>query len=231
MKRHLKRLTGIFLCITLVLGNLPVDALAAQSEEKNGRYLPTDQAITISAEAENTITVKETEDPEEDEQDKPIEEVEGILKLQAGDYSIARDYQQECMITVVNQSESTQTFYLEAANPYSDISLEIVNSGNKNNPMIIEPGESLEVKLSVFAQNAEQEKYYVPVTAYVQQGEEYVQDAQVSANLNCPIPTLDLAWEKVSEDTSTLRQQYKVTNHGDTLTDLVISAAGGLECC
>lgn len=229
MKRHLKRLTGIFLCITLVLGNLPVDALAAQSEEKNGRYLPTDQAITISAEAENTITVKETEDPEEDEQDKPIEEVEGILKLQAGDYSIARDYQQECMITVVNQSESTQTFYLEAANPYSDISLEIVNSGNKNNPMIIEPGESLEVKLSVFAQNAEQEKYYVPVTAYVQQGEEYVQDAQVSANLNCPIPTLDLAWEKVSEDTSTLRQQYKVTNHGDTLTDLVISAAGGLE--
>lgn len=229
MKRHLKRITGIFLCITMVLGNLPVNALAAQTEEGNGRYLPTDQAITISAEAENTITVKETEDTEEDEQDKPVEEVEGILKLQAGDYSIARDYQQECMITVVNQSELTQTFYLEAVNSYSDISLEIVNSGNKNNPMIIEPGESLEVKLSVFAQNAEQEKYYVPVMAYVQQGEEYVQDAQVSVNLNCPIPTLDLAWEKVSEDTSTLRQQYKVTNHGDTLTDLVISAAGGLE--
>ena len=64
MKRHLKRITGIFLCITMVLGNLPVNALAAQTEEGNGRYLPTDQAITISAEAENTITVKETEDTE-----------------------------------------------------------------------------------------------------------------------------------------------------------------------
>ena len=99
--------------------------------------------------------------------------MEGALKLQAGEYSIARDYQQECMITVTNQSETAQSFYLEAVNNYSDISLEIVNSGNKNNPMIIETGESLEVKLAVFAQNAEQENYYVPITAYVLQGEGY----------------------------------------------------------
>ena len=229
MRGHLKRLTGIFLCMVMVLGNLPVNALAAEQEE-TGKYLPTDQAVTISAEAENTVTVKETEEDDEDDgEDKPVEEVEGALKLQAGEYSIARDYQQECMITVTNQSETAQSFYLEAVNNYSDISLEIVNSGNKNNPMIIEPGESLEVKLAVFAQNAEQENYYVPITAYVLQGEEYVQDAQVSANLSCTIPTLDITWEKMSEDTSTLRQKYKITNNGDALTDLVVSAAGDLE--
>lgn len=229
MRGHLKRLTGIFLCMVMVLGNLPVNALAAEQEE-TGKYLPTDQAVTISAEAENTVTVKETEEDDDDDgEDKPVEEVEGALKLQAGEYSIARDYQQECMITVTNQSETAQSFYLEAVNNYSDISLEIVNSGNKNNPMIIEPGESLEVKLAVFAQNAERENYYVPITTYVLQGEEYVQDAQVSANLSCTIPTLDITWEKMSEDASTLRQKYKITNNGDALTDLVVSAAGDLE--
>lgn len=69
MRGHLKRMTGIFLCIVMVLGNLPVNALAAEQEE-TGKYLPTDQAVTISAEAENTVTVKETEeDDDEDGED------------------------------------------------------------------------------------------------------------------------------------------------------------------
>ena len=46
MRGHLKRLTGIFLCIVMVLGNLPVNALAAEQEE-TGKYLPTDQEVTI----------------------------------------------------------------------------------------------------------------------------------------------------------------------------------------
>lgn len=224
MKNLWKRLIGMMLSVVLVAASIPINVEASGSENSR-QYKPTDQAVTISAESENTITVRQ----DDEEEDNPDEETEGILKLQEKDYSITRDYQQQCMITVTNSSDKAQNFYLEAINNYQDISLEIVKAGSKNNPMLIAAGESLEVELSVFAQNAVQEQYQIPVTAYILQDGEYVEDAKITAELNCGIPKLEVSWNKISEDTSILSQKFTVTNNGETLTDLDISASGDIE--
>lgn len=228
MKTTFTRMVALLLCAVMTIGLLPAHVFAADSSEVSS-YQPTDQAITIRAEAENTITVNETEpptEPEETEPEDPVEDIDGKLDIQAGTYSIARDYEQTCMITVTNNFDHTVEFYLDAENTYSDISLQIIKSGSVDSPIVILAGESLEVELTVFAQNAEHETFVIPVTAHVLEESGYAADATATITLNCDLPTLDLAWTMLSEDETTLRQKWQIRNNGDTLTDLVLSASG-----
>ena len=220
--RQFKRVLSMFLAILMVTSLLPMAVIAenVQKTKTTSAYQPSEQAIQILAEAENTVTVNAKDDSTDDS------DINGILDMQAGSYDIERDYEQACMITVTNTSDKTVEFYLEADNPYADLSLEIIKSGSDESPVVILAGETLEVELTVFAQNAENEKYSIPITAYVKDEDIYTSDASATAVLNCKLPYLDLSWTLLSEDKSTLRQKYRLTNNGDTLTDLVLSASG-----
>ena len=128
------------------------------------------------------------------------------------------------MITVQNYSSEAKEFYLDIVNSYDDLSMEIIKTGSKSNPAIIAAGESVNVELSVFAQNAENEEYVIPVTAYVLTNGEYVEDSKNNIKLTCELPILNLSWSLVSSNESTLRQTWLVTNNGETLTDLFVTA-------
>lgn len=210
-----KRVLSAALSVCILLTLLPTAALASAFSEKESE-------ITISAETGETVTVKEKE-PE------PGPAVDGLLYLTTLDHTIQRDYEQECMITVRNTSDETQEFYLETNNTYDDLSMEIIKIGSKSNPAIISAGESIQVELSIFAQNAERESYNIPITAYILSDGKYSEDTKDNVTLSCNLPYLDLAWAKVSSSESTLRQTWKVTNNGDTLTDLTISADESLQ--
>lgn len=223
MKKKLKRFTGLILCLAIIVGTLPANFVVAAVDEVTV-YQPTDQAITIKSEVENTITIL-PEETEPSESEEPVD-VNGLLDIQAGTYTVERDYEQTCMITITNVSDQTVEFYLEATNEYEDLSLEIIKAGSDESPIVIQAGETLEVELSVFAQNAENESYRIPVTAYVAEGDAYTEDAQSVVMLNCELPILDLVWTLISENETTLRQKWQIKNTGDTVTDLVLFASG-----
>ena len=214
MSNTSKRLIALLLCAAMMVALCPAHAAAAEGEVI--AYQPTNQSITLRAEAENTITVNQ----------KELEDRDGILDIEAGFFTIERDYEQSCMIQVSNDSEQMVEFYLEASNDYSDISLEIIRAGSDESPIAIEPGETMSIELSVFAQNAANEEYRIPVTAYVANGGEYVADAMSEALLTCLLPALEMEWTLVSEESSTLRQTWEITNVGDAITDLVMYATG-----
>lgn len=194
--------------------------------EDNG-YRPSDKSVIISAESKNTITIVKKNIIGDEE--NPGDEIANQLNIKAKSYSIDRDYNQVCILQVTNKHEDAKEFYLMADNNYQDLSLEIIKSGSKNSPMVIEPDETLEVELAVFAQNAEHETYTIPVTAYVLSGSEYLKDGNADLTLKCTLPNFDLKIEKLSENESTLKQKYRFTNNGDTLTDLALSVSESLK--
>lgn len=213
--RLLAGVLSIILTVTLV----PSELLAESAESKV--YEPSEESVTISAESEETVTVHERKEA--------FQEAEGILEIETGQFTIARDYEQKCIIKVRNTSSEAQEFYLVAENLYNDLSLEVIKEGAKKNPVLIGANETIEIELSVFAQNASQEQYKIPVTGYLKQEGKDTQDVKKIITLNCPLPTLNLAWEKVSEDKSTLKQKYRIVNKGDALTDLGITASGTIS--
>ena len=146
------------------------------------------------------------------------------------DFTINRDYEQNCSITVSNlDNQVAKQFYLEAENVYPDLSYQFIGNGSADNPIFIAPGESMEITLSVFAQNAERNIYYIPIVAYVLIDGKYVEDSKQSVTLNCKLPMLDLSWKLNSNSETSLSRTYTITNNGDTLTDLAVKVSEELK--
>lgn len=220
MRYHIyEKLTAWLLILAMVFTLLPSKTFASASTSLEG-YEPTKESISISAESEHTVTVVKREED--------LEETDDILKIENKKFQIIRDYEQQCLLQVTNISNETQEFYLEAENKFDDLALEIIKSGSKDNPTILKPGESTIVELSVFAQNATQERYTVPIVGYLFQNGTYIQKIKKSVTLDCSLPALNLTWTKIFEDDSTLRRKFCVENNGDTLTDLEISASDAI---
>lgn len=226
MKKHviLTKSMACVLSFAMMFTNISVKNLTpAWADAENGN------AVKILADSENTITVnKKDEDSEEPGKEPDIEPDDGLLKIESDKFSIERDYEQKCIIRVQNTSDYTQQLYLEAENPYKDLSMEIIRTGSKSSPVILGAGESAEIELSVFAQNAIQEQYTIPVSGYILTNEEYKKDVQKNIALECTLPGMALAWEKLSENPATLAQEYQITNQGDMLNDLVVTASDSL---
>lgn len=225
MKRSLfQRFLAGAVTLAMLITLIPMESLqAAGKEARTKEYEPADSAVAITAESQDTITVqKQTKEPEE------FEEKDGLLTTENVHFTIDRAEQQSCMIQVTNTSKQVQQFYLQAANSYEDVSLAVIENGSKSSPAIINPGETLEVKLAVYAQDAVSGQYSVPVTAYLFRDEAYVTDFKKSITLECALPELNLTWKRISEDRNTLRQKYQVTNNGSTVADLTIGASESL---
>lgn len=227
MKRRLQsRFLACLLSMAMVAASLPGDfpakvpAVSTDSDAWKG-YEPTEQSVSISAESKDSITVIQREEI--------VEEIDGILEIEGREFQIERDYEQTCMLQVTNHSDQISEFYLEVKNKFDDISLEIVKSGSKDSPAILKPGETAEVELSVFAQNAKQENYKLAVEGYLFKNGSYALETRVPAVLNLGLPELNLTWKRISEDASTLAQRFSVKNEGDALTDLEIAASDSIS--
>lgn len=182
----------------------------------------------ISAEDDNTISVTEKKPPVPVPPD-PLRKT--LIISTASETAIQRDYEQNVNVSVRNPTDRPIWFYLTAENDgrYPDLSYEMIRSGSKDSPMILAAGETVSVTLSVFAQNAGQETYIIPLTAYVQNDGEFEEDSKSSIMLTCALPVLNLSWAMVSSSTTSLSRTYRVRNNGDGLTDLAIAASDELK--
>ena len=156
MKKYVILTRTVICVLSFALGLTSISVenmILAWADVKNGN------TVKILADSESTITVnKKDEDSEEPGKEPDIEPGKepdnDILKIVSDKFSIERDYEQKCIIRVQNTSDHTQQIYLEAENPYKDLSMEIIRTGSKSSPVILGADESVEIELSVFAQNA-----------------------------------------------------------------------------
>ena len=106
--------------------------------------------------------------------------------------------------------------------------MNFVMAGAEESPLVIEPGETQTVELSVFAQNAEDTVYTVSgQSTLVTTGKE-VEDASIDLPFTCDPGDGQVSIEpQGAADPSTLVQTYKITNTGGSdIADLGLTLAG-----
>ncbi len=210
----MKKCLAILLAVTMtVLLILPGMTVLASSKD----------AVTVTATSDNpiTITPKATLPEEKD--------TNGTLDLTGGTFDIARDYAQKCMVTVTNNGSTSAEYYLTVSNTYSDIYLNFVRSGSVDIPLVIAAGESQQIQLDVFTQNAQKGQYTLPVYAHVVEDGGETIDAMTTVYLNVPTVNLRVSFSKKSSDPNTLAQVFTLKNNGSSVSDLIVKADDSLK--
>ena len=151
------------------------------------------------------------------------------LEITDVSFNIERDFDQSCYVTVKNTSTENAVFFLSVDNPYSDIYLGFIDAGSATQPTLLTAGASTRVKLSVFAQRAEKNKYTLPVKAYIVDGVNNILDNEAEVELNLPDETLNFTCDLTSSDEETLEQNYLITNNGGKLSSVSIYADEALD--
>lgn len=108
---------------------------------------------------------------------------------------------------------------LVAGNPGTDeLLVGFVEEGADNRPFELGPGQERHFVLSLNAQNANRERYRFPVRIHSDAG--YADEAEVQVAVRLPV--VNLAWEELGPAETGLGTRLRLTNNGDSLTDLTI---------
>lgn len=139
------------------------------------------------------------------------------------DFTIERDYNQSRFITVKNTDTEPHELLLQVRGVPADLALNFVGEGSVDQIIPLLPGESKDVELVFHAQDAVSDNYtiYLNLTNI---GPEAITDSAV-LRLYVHFPVIDYSIEEVSSDPYTLAKTLRITNRGDPLTDLSISAS------
>lgn len=219
LKKKRKRIIAGVLLLVMIVQMFPLSVMANPSSDK----------LIFSADGgENTITVT----PKQEEPDEGTEEIfnNGILDFSCDVVTLDRDYAQTVKVKVTNKSEKMVQYYLEAENSYEDIYLNFVQEGSENAKMVIEPQETQEIELSVFLQNAAEDTYRIPITAYVNDGEEGFWSAAVQKRILFHCKQSDFNVSIVPQESGSPAQKaYRITNNGEKITDLTLSASDSVK--
>lgn len=180
---------------------------------------PESEKVRISANMDETIDVVQastaTAMPELDT---------GIFSSSRYYLSVERDYSQYRTIEIENTTYSDKEVYLVCGETPSDLAIDFIKGGSKSEPILLKAGETKEVELAIFAQNATKEDNEFDIYAYEigKDSETPTSRAEVSLSIN--IPTFDVSTSLVSEDSNALAKTYKVTNNDDnTIADLSVA--------
>ena len=210
-----KRIISTILILVMVISLIPHVAFAAET---------TTGSIKIDANSGTQTLSITASDPGD------VVDASGDLVLTAGTYSIDRDYAQSVIVEVENTSTSPVEYYLVSDNQYDDIFMNFVKSGSEDAPLVILPGETQDIELSIFAQNATRSTYKIPVYVYIIKDGETSPGGADTITLNCTLPTFNVSFTLDNSDPATLTKTYTIRNNGTSLiTDLTLSLTGEAE--
>jgi len=210
-----KRLLALLLVFTFLLGSTAINAAAAGGTDP----------VTVGATTDKTITIQSRNIP-----DEPDDPVSGALTITTGDYSIDRDYDQVVVVTVTNNTSQPIVYYLAVNNEYDDLATDFLGGGSRLTPMVIQPGETQNVNLVLYSQNATRADFKLPIKAYIVQSNGTVaEDATATAKVACEPVEVNFSCIETSASATTLAKTMTLKNLGKYVADVTVSFVGGLE--
>lgn len=219
MNRKIKKAISIILVSLFLFSACYTNIFAQKSlfaEKLN------EDSVKVSATADSPISIVKSEGSDDNIFD-------GLLTLKTTKYSIKHDYSQICKVNVTNNGNRALEYYLAIENDYEDLSMNFIKSGSKASPFIIQPKETQEVELAIFAQNAEKTEYKFPIYAYIIENNEEYCDAANVVNVVCESASMNFSMKNVSNDEHTLSQTIELTNNGEYISDVTLSIKGDAE--
>ncbi len=136
----------------------------------------------------------------------------------ADDYDVTEDIDERALeIGLVNSSSQPQQVTVDVINPYEDLIVGFIDSGSLDRALTLQPNTSTNLTLRVFTQHAEQFKYdELSLRLTTADGTQDI----IPLVLDIKQPTADLELRLSAPDTSSLATTARLTNNGDTITDL-----------
>jgi hypothetical protein len=143
------------------------------------------------------------------------------------EFTIERDYNQERTITIVNTDDEPHEVLLNVSGVPEDLALNFVGEGSMDQVIPLHPGESKDIAIAFHAQDAQVEDYTILFNLTNLGAEEITDFANLKLHVHFPV--INFTIEEISSDPHTLAKTIKVSNTGDPLTDLIVSASDELS--
>ena len=229
MKRNWqKRIGSLLLAACLVLETVPAESLAREAVPVETAQSVSDNELHITAQSEDEITVCE---PENVEEESRVRKVNGsVLGLSAKPQKVKRDYSQSLTIEVTNLSGTPRQYYLESVNENEDVYMNFVEGGSAGAPLTIQAGETQEVKLSVFTQNALYSSYDIQINAYLAGANgnaTQTPHVRMRMTFECEKADGEVTIKKGKVNQNTLATDYTICNTGKKkITDITLGLKG-----
>ena len=138
--------------------------------------------------------------------------------------AMMRDYDQRFTLLVKNNDDVAHNVSLTLDIPYDDLIGGFIGDGSPEHSVTLQPGESRGVILALHAQDANRTEYRIKAVAT---SDGLVNYANISVHVKQPV--VNFSVEYVGEDSRTLVKTYRITNHGDPITDLRVYLGSELE--
>jgi RHS repeat-associated protein len=139
-------------------------------------------------------------------------------------FTIARDYDQQVQLTIVNRDYFVHNVLVQVINPYDDLVAGFVGSGSSDEIVSLNPGEQRTVTLALHAPDSRAHTYSLTIKAITDADSSNAMVDYAVAEISIPAPVFDLEFIQVASDPATFTNTFRLTNRGDTLTDLTVSA-------
>jgi uncharacterized repeat protein (TIGR01451 family) len=149
----------------------------------------------------------------------------GIVFTQRGySFNVARDYDQRFNLAVTNQDNVSHTLLLSIDTPgIDDVIVGFTGSGSSDEAITLQPGETRSATLAIHTQDAQARDYQLIAQLMTDDGgAQPIQDT-VPVNVHVNISNVDFILQETGVATDTLVHSFRLTNHGDSLTDLALT--------
>ncbi len=139
-------------------------------------------------------------------------------------FTIPRDYDQRGQVYIKNTDTVPHTVQVNVVNPYDDLIVGFVGAGSVDRVVTLAPGATLPLDFRMHAQDAMQQSYelVLNLTSHDSSGVQNITDF-ATVRVNVRFPVVNFSIEEIDSDPITLRKTFRITNHGDTITDLRVS--------
>jgi subtilase family serine protease/uncharacterized membrane protein len=142
-------------------------------------------------------------------------------------FTIERDYNQERTITIINTDDEPHEVLLNVSGVPEDLALNFVGEGSMDQAIALLPGESKDIAIVFHAQDAEEEEHTILFNLTNLGDEEIIDFAYLKLHVHFPV--INFTIEEIDSDPHTLAKTIRITNYGDSLTDLTVSASDELS--
>ena len=143
------------------------------------------------------------------------------------EFTVERDYDQHVSVAVKNKDSEPHELLLQAMNPYEDLIVGFVGNGSMDKIISLAPGETKDIEFVIHAQDVVLREYEFAVNL-TNLGAENITDFAV-VHVNVRWPNIDFDITEIDSDPVTLVKTFRITNYGDTITDLKVFAGDELK--